>query len=322
MSKNFITTVNMTRPQQEESSGVFVDLLIDGNFKLIMTEPGNKDILIALLNEVMPVRINSLTFAMQEQRGRLPEFKSSVFDLMCNLDNGKQAVIEVQYSSRADYLDRVLYYSTWPVYYQKRSGENNYSLDEVYVISFCNFALVHDKDWDSDRVISSYSIREDGNSEMMTEALHFIFIELERFKKKEGELKDQLESFLFYLKNMGRLKSTPEKISFKPVEALVRAAEVVSLSSEARDKYDANMRNAFDIRTEKLYAREEGLAEGRAEGKALGLAEGKAEGRAEGRAEGEAKARLEVAKKMLDKGMAVQEISEITGLSDEELRTL
>lgn len=78
------------------------------------------------------------------------------------------------------------------------------------------------------------------------------------------------------------------------------------------------MRNAFDIRTEKLYAREEGLAEGRAEGKALGLAEGKAEGRAEG----EAKARLEVAKKMLDKGMAVQEISEITGLSDEELRTL
>ena len=302
MSKEFITKVNMTRPQQEGNAGVFVDLLIDGNFKLIMTEPDNKDILIALLNEVMPVRINSLRLAMQEQRGRLPEFKSSVFDLMCQLDNGKQAVIEVQYSSRADYLDRVLYYSTWPVYYQKRSGENNYSLDEVYVISFCNFALVHDEDWDCDRVISSYSIREDGNAEMMTEALHFIFIELERFKKKEGELKDQLESFLFYLKNMGRLKSAPEKISFKPVEALVRAAEVVSLSSEARDKYDANMRNAFDIRTEKLYAREEGLAEGRAEG--------------------EVKANREIAKRMLEMELPLDVIVQATGLSSEEIKSL
>ena len=50
--------------------------------------------------------------------------------------------MEAQYNSRPDYLDRVLYYSYWPVMGQIRSGKkNNYKLSEVYVLSFTNFAL-------------------------------------------------------------------------------------------------------------------------------------------------------------------------------------
>lgn len=85
MAKDFVTTVNLTRPAPCENAGVFVDMLVDGNFKLILADPKNKHILLALLNEVMPVRINALTLVMQEQRGRSPELKSSVFDLMCDL---------------------------------------------------------------------------------------------------------------------------------------------------------------------------------------------------------------------------------------------
>ena len=49
---------------------------------------------------------------------------------------------------------------------------------------------------------------------------------------------------------------------------------------------------------------------------------GFAEGREEGLAEGEAKKSLEIAKKMLEMGLSVEQITEATGLSEEEVLKL
>ena len=65
-----------------------------------------------------------------------------------------------------------------------------------------------------------------------------------------------------------------------------------------------------DLRNQFAYARKEGLA--------LGLEEGRAEGRAEGKAEGKA----EVATRMLDAGMEVSLIAQLTQLSVEEIEAL
>ena len=77
------------------------------------------------------------------------------------------------------------------------------------------------------------------------------------------------------------------------------------------------------LRDERKKAREEGLAEGRAEGKAEGHAEGKAEGLSEGLAEGRMQGArykaLEMAKKMLAKGMAINDIVDLTGLTSDEV---
>ena len=62
--------------------------------------------------------------------------------------------------------------------------------------------------------------------------------------------------------------------------------------------------------------------DGRAEGFAEGLAEGEAKGRSEGKAEGLAEGKVLIAKAMVAKGMDRNTISEITGLSDEELESL
>ena len=50
--------------------------------------------------------------------------------------------------------------------------------------------------------------------------------------------------------------------------------------------------------------------------------DGRAEGFAEGRSEGKAEERILIAKAMIAKGMDRNTISEITGLSDEELESL
>ena len=70
----------------------------------------------------------------------------------------------------------------------------------------------------------------------------------------------------------------------------------------------------------------EGLAEGMEKGKAEGLTEGmikgKAEGKAEGLAEGFRENQLSTARKMLKLGMSIEEISEVTGLTKDEIGNL
>ena len=66
----------------------------------------------------------------------------------------------------------------------------------------------------------------------------------------------------------------------------------------------------------------EGLAEGKAEGLAEGMVKGKAEGIAEGLAQGIKETQLSTARKMLKLGMTIEEISEITGLTKEEIGNL
>ena len=67
---------------------------------------------------------------------------------------------------------------------------------------------------------------------------------------------------------------------------------------------------------------EKGIAKGKAEGLAEGKAEGLAEGIEKGLAQGIKETLLSTARKMLKLGMSVEEISEITGLTKEEIGNL
>ena len=66
----------------------------------------------------------------------------------------------------------------------------------------------------------------------------------------------------------------------------------------------------------------EGKEEGLEEGEQKGLKKGRIEGKEEGLEEGEQKGLKKVALKMKQKGMSLSKISEITGLSKEEIKKL
>ena len=70
------------------------------------------------------------------------------------------------------------------------------------------------------------------------------------------------------------------------------------------------------------YARETGREEGHKVGKEEGLKEGKEEGIKEGREEGAKKKSFDIAKRMLEKGIDVETISELTGLTEKEISGL
>ena len=66
------------------------------------------------------------------------------------------------------------------------------------------------------------------------------------------------------------------------------------------------------------YARETGREEGREEGHKVG----KEEGRKEGREEGAKQKSFDIAKRMLEKGIDIETISELTGLTEKEISEL
>ena len=68
--------------------------------------------------------------------------------------------------------------------------------------------------------------------------------------------------------------------------------------------------------------REEGLKVGREEGHKKGHEEGKEEGLKEGRAEGVKQTSFDIAKRMLEKGIDIETISELTGLTEKEISEL
>ena len=87
------------------------------------------------------------------------------------------------------------------------------------------------------------------------------------------------------------------------------------------------MVNAYcDIKNSVDTAKREGIAEGKEigmkEGMEKGREEGRAEGIEEGRAEGMNLRSLEIARKMLAKGMDEASIMDMTGLTAEEIKLL
>ena len=110
---------------------------------------------------------------------------------------------------------------------------------------------------------------------------------------------------------------------------LIERAQVCNFTDDELARYEAGLK-ALEDRVDFKEMLEEGIARGRAEGKAEGLAEGKAEGLAEGMIKGKAEGlaqgiketKLSTALKMLKLGMNIEEISEITGLTKEEIGNL
>ena len=90
--------------------------------------------------------------------------------------------------------------------------------------------------------------------------------------------------------------------------------------------FEASKMAYRDIKNSVDTAKREGIAEGKEigmkEGMEKGREEGRAEGREEGRAEGMNLRSLEIARKMLAKGMDEASIMDMTGLTSEEIKLL
>ena len=302
----------------------YIDPLTDWGFKRLFGSEMNKEILLGFLQDLFPEKdIRDISYLGNENAGATSGDRKAVFDVSCRTEKGEEFIVEMQKAPQEYFRDRALYYSTFPLQRQAPKGDWDFRLTPVYMVGILNFGLVHNvRDELREKVremrVFRYELTETTLGERMTDNLAFVFLELERFGKSEDGLETMLDKWMYVLKNLSRLTERPVELQERIFRRLFEAARIAAFTREELDEYTNDMMTENDRRNAIDYARKQGLAEGRAEGRA----EGVIAGRAEGRAEGEMVGKLSVARRMLAAGLDPKMISEMTGLTEPEIRGL
>lgn len=271
----------------------YINPLTDFGFKkLFGTEP-NKVLLIDFLNQILPKRhkIKDLSYSRNEQMGLNELDRKAVFDLYCIGESGERFIVEIQKAKQNYFKDRSIYYSSFPIQEQAKKGEWNYRLEPVYTVGILDFVF---DDHKSDNELLHIVELKNQKCEVFYDKLKFIYIELPKFKKSEEELESHFDKWLYVFKHLSDLQDRPKRLQDKIFERLFEAAEIAKFTPEEREAYEESLKHYRDLKNVVDTSREEGIEEGI----------------------------KEVAKRMKAKGMSNSEISELTGLSENQIDEL
>ena len=116
-----------------------LDRLSDRFFKYMFAREEHKDLLIALLNEVLmdldpdgsARRIEDVVYGDRESSPLYREAKLPRFDVVARSEDGRVFYIEVQVAKDPYFLERSLYYAAMTYSLQLRKGEGYHTLSPV-----------------------------------------------------------------------------------------------------------------------------------------------------------------------------------------------
>ena len=289
----------------------FIDLKRDFAFKWAFGTPGHEDLLLLLLKGLLPDKhIKSVTLGPQEQQPDREDSQGGIYDIHCETDDGSSLTIEMQVCSQADFNDRMVFYSSFPI--RNRVGQGvvvkddmeiyqKYKLPPIYTIGILDFELIGVSK--SNRVIRHFSIREDedGNAQF-TDSVHYITVELPKFKKDSSELSSLQDYMLYLLKNIGVMKEITKEFQGKGLDKLLETCMFANMKEDVQMQY-----------VRRLMAEKDRIGQ---------LATAKMQGREEGREEGRELGHKDVARTMKAQGISIDLIAKCTGLTPEQIEIL
>ena len=279
--------------------------------RYFFTDKGGEKVLLDFINAVM-ISANMKTFKSVEilnpfNLKKNYSDKETIVDVKCITKNGTIVIIEVQLSGNSRFPERILYY--WSSNYSKllKKGEGYEDLTPVISINLLNFNL-NKKD---SNVHSCYMIYDTKNKRLLTDHLQIHIIELKKFNFKNNNLSKDLNCWLgfFTTKNMEEYMS--DIVKEKPImeEAHKRYNNFIR-SRLMMSEYEKKEIYQYDKQIMLKDERREGIKEGMKKGKLEGLKEGRI-------AE-----QISMAKSMKTKNLDINLISEITGLTIDEIKKL
>ena len=328
----------------------------DWAMKRLLRNKVNFGVLEGLLTTLLGERI-VIRKLLESESNQADEFdKYNRVDILAENSKGELILIEVQNNNEYAYFQRMLFGASKLVTEYINRGEGYDKVRKVYSVNIVYFSLGHGTDIvyhgkTEFRGIHNGELLELSPFQKQTfkvDAVSQLYPEYYILKVNDFNqvAKTPLEEWIYYL-NTG---DVPEGASAPGLEDVKERLKLDRMTKDELNAYYRHLDNIVILRdnifTERAEGRAEGLAEGRAEGLAKGRAEGLAEGRAEGlakgrteglaegHAEGLAKGRTEGlaegieqanrqnARSMKAKGIPVDLIAEITGLSVQEINSL
>ena len=307
-----------------------IDPRVDIAFKKIFGVEENKDLLISLINSIVSQedQVSDVILLNPYNPQNFRQEKLSILDIKAKGKDGKRFNIEIQISDEADYDKRALYY--WAKLYteQLKVAEDYASLSKAIGIHILNFTSIPE--------ISAYHnifhIREKETGLLYFKDLELHTIELKKFagdKKEEltdliGKAKNALDMWSTFLTRHDLLNKDqlPLEMNDPALKKALSVLEVMNFGDDERQAYEEHLKwLRIEANTLRKYEAK-GFAEGKIEGIEEGKAQGIEEGKAQGIEEGERKKAIAISKNMLSKGMDLETVSSVTGLSVEEISHL
>jgi predicted transposase/invertase (TIGR01784 family) len=293
----------------EEVREKYINPFTDFGFKRLFGEEVNKDLLLSFLNELLrdeQGEIVELTYLKSEQLGVSELDRRAVFDLYCKNDKGEKFIVELQKTKQKFFKDRALYYSTFPIQEQAVKGsEWDFELKKVYTIAILDFIFDEDKD-DLEKYRYDIKLSDIETNKVFYDKLTFIYLQMPKFNKEVNQLETRFEKWLFVLKNLHKLERVPLALKDRIFEKVFKTAEIAKFTPKEHQHYIDSLKYYRDLKNSLDTAKEEGRVEGRAEGEQIGMQ----------------KAKIEMAKNAKKIGMPINDISNLTGLSNEEIEKL
>lgn len=267
----------------------YVNFYTDFAFKKLFGTEINKDLLISFLNSLFDGRevIEDLQYLNVEHLGHAVADRKAVFDVYCENNKGEKFLIEMQKAEQSYFVDRSIYYSTFPIQEQAPKGKWNFELKRVYTIGILNFVF---DEKDPNYMHHEVKLMDVNKKEVFFDKLTYIYLEMPKFRKGEDELVTVLDKWLYAMKNLESLLERPKVLQDAVFKKFFEQAEIANFTPEERYDYRESQKDFWDINNVIETA--------------------------------ERKRSLKIAKEMKNDGMTSGVIAKYTGLTEEEIEKL
>jgi predicted transposase/invertase (TIGR01784 family) len=294
-------------------------------FKKLFGEEKNKDLLIDFINKVLPTKhVKDIEYLQTNLDPDVRIKKQSILDVLCTDENGSKYIIEMQNAREKGFEKRAVYYASKTYANQMDKGGKYADLKEVIFIAITDFTMFPSKE----DYFSIHNIRDIKTIENDLKDFNFAFIELPKFKPKDQERESGIELWCDLFKYAADRKeiTTTDPIITKAYHTL----EMSNWSQQDLIDYEAYQKILLDNQAREDFVRDEGvkigIEKGLQEGVKIGIEKGLHEGVnigiEKGLQEGRKDEKIEIARKMLKKGLDIDNIIDITGLTRDEIENI
>jgi predicted transposase/invertase (TIGR01784 family) len=219
----------------------------DFGFKKLFGEEGSKDLLIDFLNQLLPSfhQIAELTFKNTENLSDTKSERKAIFDIYCESKTGEKFIVEMQKAKMEFFKDRALFYSMFPIREQAQKGEWDFKLLPVYFIAVLDFEY---DEKDKYRKFMRDVYLKDQDGEIFYDKLHFKFLQMPLFNKKEYELENRFEKWIYFLKNLESFDHIPAILNEPIFQKGFEIAELSHLTSVQYEQYQKSLIQYWDVK--------------------------------------------------------------------------
>ena len=291
-SKNEIITIdNLNKKRLKPAFGD------DCFIRYLFSDEGNENIVLDFINGVM-IDLNFQTFnnVVILNPFNLTKYldgKESIVDVKCITEDNQTVIIEIQLQGNQYFIRRSLYY--WANSYSSllNKSENYTKLSPVISINVLDFTLFND----IDDFHSCYLLKEIKHNKILTDHCMLHYIELPKFNLNND--KEKLSSWIKFFKGENMSNLIKENNIFEEVEK--RCQSFID-SDPLINAYRKKEWNEYFYKDMMNVEREEGFKEGELEGIK--------------------NEKYSIAKSLKKAGSDIKFISEITGLTIDEIKKL